>query len=433
MKKPITITLTSKVNHMSTSNNIEISTHTEEKLTLNKHDKTWIISLFGTAVGAGILFLPINIGVGGFWPLIIMALLAGPMTFLAHRGLARMIMSSDNPKAEFTDVVEEHFGHRFGFLISLLYFLSIYPILMIYGVGLTNTIESFIVNQMGMAAPPRVLLSGALVAVLIGVMTAGEKTVLRAFEVIVYPLVFILFGISLYMIPNWQMPDFSNIPAAKEFTQTLWLAVPTTIFAFSHTAAISSFSVAQKRHYGKQAGKRVDFILKHTSMMLITFVLFFVFSCTLSLTQAQLVDAKAQNISILSYLANITGSGMIASFGPFIACIAITSSFFGHFLGGRESLNGIIAKHTSLKPRLVNKLTIAILFFSVWYAAVKNPSILGIMETFSGPVIALILFILPMYAINKIDAMKQYRGKASNVFVTVIGFIAISAIVYTLR
>lgn len=43
-----------------------------------KRDSTWVISLFGTAVGAGILFLPINAGMGGFWPLVVMALLVGP-------------------------------------------------------------------------------------------------------------------------------------------------------------------------------------------------------------------------------------------------------------------------------------------------------------------------------------------------------------------
>ena len=53
-----------------------------------KQDTSWVISLFGTAVGAGILFLPINAGMGGFWPLVVMALLVGPMTYLAHRGLA---------------------------------------------------------------------------------------------------------------------------------------------------------------------------------------------------------------------------------------------------------------------------------------------------------------------------------------------------------
>ena len=40
-----------------------------------KQDTSWVISLFGTAVGAGILFLPINAGMGGFWPLVVMALL----------------------------------------------------------------------------------------------------------------------------------------------------------------------------------------------------------------------------------------------------------------------------------------------------------------------------------------------------------------------
>jgi serine transporter len=35
-----------------------------------------MLGLYGTAIGAGTLFLPINAGVGGFWPLLILALLA---------------------------------------------------------------------------------------------------------------------------------------------------------------------------------------------------------------------------------------------------------------------------------------------------------------------------------------------------------------------
>ena len=58
---------------------------------------SWALSLFGTAVGAGVLFLPINAGMSGFWPLIIMTLIVGPMTYYAHRGLARFVLSSKNP------------------------------------------------------------------------------------------------------------------------------------------------------------------------------------------------------------------------------------------------------------------------------------------------------------------------------------------------
>ena len=37
-------------------------------------DLSWVIGLFGTAVGAGILFLPINAGAGGLWPLLIVTI-----------------------------------------------------------------------------------------------------------------------------------------------------------------------------------------------------------------------------------------------------------------------------------------------------------------------------------------------------------------------
>ncbi|MGC3834064.1 HAAAP family serine/threonine permease [Moritella viscosa] len=370
------------------------------------------MSLFGTAVGAGILFLPINIGAGGFWPLIIMALLAGPMTFFAHRGLSRFVLSSNNPEADFTDVVEEHFGHNAGRVISILYFLSIYPILLIYGVGLTNTVDSFIVNQLGLVSPSRVLLSGILVAGMVSVMMGGERLVLKAFEIIVYPLVFILAGLSIYMIQDWQVPNISMVTDM----------VPVTVFAFSHAAAISSFSTAQKRHYDKQAGEKSEQILKRTSIMLISFVVFFVFSCVFSLTPAQLLEAKVQNISVLSYLANVKDNALIASLGPLIAFIAITSSFFGHFLGAREGLNGLIRKQVNMTPTATNKLTIFILFISIWIVSVMNPSILNMMEIFSGPVIAMILFVMPMYAVSKVEALAN--------FVTIMGLIAISALLF---
>lgn len=75
-------------------------------------DFTWALSLFGTAVGAGILFLPITAGAGGFWPLVILALIAFPMTWFAHKSLARFVLSSSKKDADITDAVAEHFGKK---------------------------------------------------------------------------------------------------------------------------------------------------------------------------------------------------------------------------------------------------------------------------------------------------------------------------------
>ncbi|GAL03766.1 serine transporter [Photobacterium aphoticum] len=53
-------------------------------------------------------------------------------------------------------------------------------------------------------------------------------------------------------------------------------------------------------------------------------------------------------------------------------------------------------------------------------------------ESLGGPIIAMLLFIMPMYAIKKVPAMRKYSGAISNVFVVIIGLISMSAIFYSL-
>ena len=311
-----------------------------EKLKWNKFDATWMLNLFGTAVGAGVLFLPINAGMGGFWPLVLMAIIVGPMTYFAHRGLAYFVLSSKNPGSDITEVVEEHFGKTAGKLITLLYFFAIFPILLIYGNGITNTVDSFIVNQLGMASPNRAVLSFVLIAVLISVMLFNEKVMLKITEWLVYPLVLILFVLSIYLIPEWNGAMLHEFPTAGGFVTTLWLTIPVLVFSFNHSPAISSFTCSQFREYKTfdSAERHIGHTEKGTSTILLFFVMFFVFSCVLTLTPEELVAAKAQNISILSFLANKFDNPYISYFGPLVAFLAITSSFFGHYMGAREGL-----------------------------------------------------------------------------------------------
>jgi len=112
--------------------------------------------------------LPINAGLGGFWPLLVLAVLAFPMTFYAHRGLTRFVLSG-REGSDITEVVEEHFGIKAGALITLLYFFAIFPILLIYSVALTNTVGSFLEHQLHITPPPRAILSFVLILGLLAV------------------------------------------------------------------------------------------------------------------------------------------------------------------------------------------------------------------------------------------------------------------------
>ncbi|EOX1812491.1 aromatic amino acid transport family protein [Vibrio cholerae] len=394
-------------------------------------DFTWALSLFGTAVGAGVLFLPIKAGAGGFWPLVLLALIAAPMTWFAHKSLARFVLSAKNADADITDTVEEHFGKAGANLITFAYFFAIYPIVLIYGVGITNTVDSFLVNQIGMESIPRWLLSGALITVMTAGVVFGKELMLKATSAMVYPLVFILLALSFYLIPDWNTsmmevaPDWSTLPTV------VWLAIPIIVFSFNHSPIISQFSKVQRQQFGDKAVQKTDMITGGAAMMLMGFVMFFVFSVVLSLSPEQLAMAKEQNISVLSYLANAHASPIISYLGPIVAFAAITSSYFGHFLGAHEGLVGLVKSRSNMQVSKIEKISLGFIVLTTWIVAIVNPSILDMIETMGAPMIAAILFLLPVFAMHKVPAMAKFKTSAPvQIFTVICGLAAISSVIY---
>ncbi len=116
--------------------------------------------------------------------------------------------------------------------------------------------------------------------------------------------------------------------------------------------------------------------------------------------------------------------------------LAMAKSYLGTSLGVTEGATSLIdgvtrAVGKPLSSRMTHRISAVSLFLLTWAATVWNPSALHIIETISGPLIAAILFILPMYAVRAVPAMRKYRA-ASNVFVLVMGLIALSALIYGL-
>lgn len=405
-----------------------------------KQDTMWMLSLYGTAIGAGTLFLPIDAGLNGIWPLIIMAILAFPMTYFSHQALCRFVLSGSAIKNDITDVVEEHFGNSAGKLLTLLYFFAIYPILLMYSVAITNTTQSFIVNQMGMGAPPRALIALVLIVGLMAIVRLGQPIIIKSMSVLVYPFITILMLLSIYLIPHWNTAvlhttSINPVHGSHGMLMTLWLVIPVMVFSFNHSPIISSFAVSQKHRLGAQADENSSRILKYSHIMMVCTVMLFVFSCVFSLSPQDLALAKQQNISILSYLANHFHTPFIAYLAPLVAFIAIAKSFFGHYLGASEGLQGLLSKFFRARGKTAchQKLKYCIEVFMVltcWAVATLNPNILKMIETLSGPVIAIFLFLMPMYAIIKIPAMKKYKAPFSNTFITIMGILALSAILY---
>lgn len=412
-------------------------------------DTRWMLSLFGTAVGAGILFLPIRAGMGGFWPVVVMTLLIFPMVWLSHRALSRFVNETSSVDHDITHAAEEYWGRNTSFLITILYFFAIYPICLAYGVGITNTFASFFVNQlqltnlydsqtMQLYPSVRLILAIILASAMMVIMLLKEKTITKACNFLVYPLCLVLFAFSFYLIPHWKLEIIQTTPSLKDFIEIVWLTLPVLVFSFNHSPAISTFTLSVRREYGENSEQKANQILFRTSAMLLIFVMFFVFSCILCLDATDFQAARDANIPILSYFANKLDVPFIAYGAPVVAFLAIVTSFFGHYFGAYEGLNGILRKAIKISgnenPNLKAIKIFSTLFMYVTIIAVAylNPSILNFIESLGGPIIAMILFMMPMIAIWGVSKLKKYKNPALDLFVTITGILTISSVVYTL-
>ncbi len=410
-------------------------------------DTTWMLSLYGTAIGAGVLFLPIKAGSGGLIPLLFVLLFSFPMAYLAHRGLCRFILAGSSKEGDITVTTEEFFGPTAGNVITFLYFLIIFPILLIYSVGLTNTTLSFMENQLHLISATaassialKSIVSLVIVSGLMLIINFGQEMTLKVMSYLVYPFILVLMFIALWMSQYWSTSIFSTWSTEDTVMGTLgniWLIIPVMVFAFNHSPIISSLAVAKKKESEEVAEVKCSRIIKYANILMVVTVMFFVVSCALALSPEQLSQAAEENLPILSYVANHFGTPFFSILAPIVAFVAMSKSFFGHYLGAKEGFDGLVtrgAKAMGKAPssKTVNKITFVFIFITCWVIAILSPNVLDLIETLVGPIIASILFLLPMYAISRVPALAKYKGQVSNIFVTVLGLIAISAIVFSL-
>ena len=410
------------------------------KLKWEKSDSVWTMGLYATAVGAGTLFLPITVGSNSPVILLFILLLAFPLSYYSHRALSRFVLSSSHKEGDITHVVEEHFGARAGKLLMLVYLMAFYPIILVYSISITNAIQSFVVHQLGDVEIPRGLLVLGVMLGLHLVLLAGKQIVVSAISVLALPMVAFLIGLSIYLLPQWSLSYFSESQAVDwrdpAFWKSLWLIVPVMVFSFSHAPIISSFSAAQKKRCQESADLRAKRIIKCSSLLICGSVLFFVVSCVMSLSQAEMAQARIDNISVLSALANKFSNPLIAYVGPLIAILAMSKSFLGTSMGVSEGTVSMVSGACqglglSLREATIARVSSVILFVVTGVITYLNPNVLEIIEKVSGPLIAVILFLLPACSIYRLPALKRYRG-ASTLFVLVIGLLAISALIYDL-
>ncbi|MFQ2027244.1 threonine/serine transporter TdcC [Aeromonas veronii] len=284
----------------------------------------------------------------------------------------------------------------------------------------------------------------------------GKDLMVRVMSYLVFPFIASLIVISLSLVPYWNSAVFDQVNLSEismfghdGIMVTVWLGISIMVFSFNFSPIVSSFIVSKREEYEQEFGrdfteKRCSKIISGASMLMVAVVMFFAFSCLFTLSPQNMAEAKAQNIPVLSYLANhfssMTGSKSafattLEYAASIIALVAIFKSFFGHYLGTLEGLNGLILRFgyqgdkSKVSSKKLNMVSMLFIMGSTWLVAYVNPNILDLIEAMGAPIIASLLCLLPMYAVSKTPALAKYKGQASNLFVTIIGVLTILNIV----
>lgn len=221
----------------------------------SKEETLWSFALYGTAVGAGTLFLPIQLGSAGAIVLFITALVAWPLTYWPHKALSQFILSANiAPGTGITGAVNHYYGKKIGNLITGLYFLAFFVVVLIYAVAITNSLAEQVAHRTPMTPGLRALLSLGVVLVLNLIFLMGRQVTIKVMGFLVFPLIACFLFLSLYLIRDWHPEHLtSQMQFSPQTLHQVWISIPVMVFAFSHTPIISTFAIDQQEKHGDLA------------------------------------------------------------------------------------------------------------------------------------------------------------------------------------
>ncbi len=404
----------------------------------SKEETLWSFALYGTAVGAGTLFLPIQLGSAGAIVLFLTAILAWPLTYWPHKMLCQFILASksDHHQEGITAAVQQYFGKKTGNLISGLYFLAFFVVILIYAVAITNSLAEQLARHMPVGHGTRVLLSLGVVAALNLIFLTGRRITIRVMGLLVFPLIAYFLFLSVYLSSHWQ-PSLltSGLTYTPSTLHDIWFSIPVMVFAFSHTPIISTFAVAQREKYAGEAMAKCKKIMKVAYLIIAVSVMFFVFSCFMAIPAANVLAAKQQGLTILSALSMMPSSaGWLSVSGIIVAVVAMSKSFLGTYFGVIEGATQLVssgAQQAGFNPgaKLSRVISLAVVSLVTFIVCCMNPNALSMIYAISGPLIALILFIMPTLSCWLVPVLKPYRSLA-NILVLSAGLLCVSVMFF---
>lgn len=396
-------------------------TETEWKAAIrfDSTDWGWVIMSIGMAIGAGIVFLPVQVGLVGIWVLLLSSIIGYPAMYLFQKLFINTLAAA--PKAEdYPSIIGGYLGKNWGFFLGILYFIMLVIWVFVYSTAITNDSASFLhtfgVTETVLSTNPFYGL--AIVCLLVALASQGEKILFKLSTGMVLVKIGIIAVMGVIMIQHWDFNNIGAFPDLGYLIKETIVMLPFTITSILFLQSLSPMVISYRAH-----NKSIE-VAKYKALramniafgILFVVVFFYAVSFNLAMGHDQAVMAYSQNISSLAMAAQGFDGAMVKYMSLILNIFAVMTAFFSVFMGFREACHGIALNclRRMLPEERINKGVVkyGILIFAIlvaWGAIVLNAPVLSF-TSICSPIFGLVGCLIPAYLVYKVTMLAQYKN-----------------------
>ncbi len=184
-----------------------------EAIKFDSTDTGWVIMSIGMAIGAGIVFLPVQVGLMGLWVFLLSSVIGYPAMYLFQRLFINTLAESPECK-DYPSVISGYLGKNWGILLGALYFVMLVIWMFVYSTAITNDSASYL-HTFGVTEG---LLSDSpfyglvLICILVAISSRGEKLLFKISTGMVLTKLLVVAALGVSMVGMWHLYNVGSLP-----------------------------------------------------------------------------------------------------------------------------------------------------------------------------------------------------------------------------
>ena len=398
----------------------------ESAVKFDSTDWGWVIMSIGMAIGAGIVFLPVQVGLAGIWVYLLSSVIGYPAMYLFQKLFINTLAASERCE-DYPSVIAGYLGKNWGFLLGVLYFIMLVIWVFVYATAITNDSASFLhtfgVTDTVLSTNPFYGL--AIICVLVALASRGEKILFKISTGMVLTKLCVVAVLGVMMIQHWDLKNLGTISDMNYLIKQTIIMLPFTLTSILFIQSLSPMVISYRSHNKSIEVARYKALRAMNIAFGILFVtvFFYAVSFNLAMGHEQAVEANSKNISALAMAAQGVEGNTIKIMSLVLNIFAVMTAYFGVFLGFREACYGIAMNVLGriMPEERINKTFVkyGILLFAIlvsWGAIVLNAPILSF-TSICSPVFGLIGCLIPAYLVYQVPFLAKYKGLSLKIII----------------